>query len=61
MVTVLGPGEVLVIRMADWTPGQVREYQQVLDQWHFDGDLPFRAIVVFGDEMAVVKPAEPAP
>lgn len=55
-LTVLGPGEVLVIRTADWTPSQAREYQRALDAWHYDGGLPFRAIVVHGDEMAVVKP-----
>lgn len=55
-LTVLGPGEVVIIRTASWTPGQAWEYQQELDRWHAGGNLPFRAIVVHGDELAVVKP-----
>jgi hypothetical protein len=60
-VTVVKPGETLVVRAdQDWTPNQVREVQDWLDCWHFDGNLPFRVIVLPGEEFAVMK-AETAP
>lgn len=53
-VTVVKPGETLVIRCRDWTPAQVEQYQDYVDSaW---GDLPFRVLVVIGDEFAVVPP-----
>jgi len=55
-VTVVKPGETLVIRGRDWTPMQTREIQQVMDGLHEDGQVPFRALAVFGDELAVAEP-----
>jgi hypothetical protein len=56
-VTVVKPGETLVIRGRDWTPNQVREIQQVMDAMHEDGQIPFRALATFGDELGVVQQA----
>ena len=55
-LTVVKPGETLIMR-PDWnaTPNQVRELQEWLDRWHFDGDLPFRVIALPG-EIAVTQP-----
>ena len=57
-VTVVRPGEALVVRMADLTPAQLREWQQALDAWHEDGKLPFRVFVFIGDELGVMKAGE---
>jgi hypothetical protein len=59
-VTAVGPGETLVIRGRDWTPGQVHEIQRSLDAMHEAGRIPFRALAVFGDELGVVKSGEAA-
>jgi hypothetical protein len=57
--TVLEPGETLLIRPdANWTPNQVRYYQEFLDDWHHSGDLPFRVLVLPGEEFAVAKAAQ---
>jgi hypothetical protein len=58
-VTVVRPGETLVIRGRNWTPLQVREIQQVMDAMHEDGRIPFRVLAVFGDELGVVQPPAP--
>lgn len=58
-VTVVKPGETLVIRSRDWTPHQAEMYQEFLDARHAAGGLPFRVVVVIGDEVAVTPP-EPA-
>ena len=58
-VTVVKPGETLVIRGANWTPNKVREIQQVMDAMHETGRVPFRTLAVLGDELAVAQP-EPA-
>jgi hypothetical protein len=57
-VTVVAPGETLVIRVSDLTPNQMREYQESLTQQHEWGSLPFRCLVVYGDELGVRR-AEP--
>ena len=49
---VVRPGETLVIRVADWNPEQVEYYQEDLDT----RGLPFRVLVVIGDELAVARP-----
>ena len=54
-VTVVKPGEALVLRTENWTPNQVREYQDVLDRWHDGGGLPFKVVVVIADELGVVE------
>ena len=59
-VTVVKPGETLVIRGANWTPNQVREIQQVMDAMHEDGRIPFEVLAVFGDELGVLHLPEDA-
>ena len=57
-VTVVRPGETLVIRVPDsWTPNQAREYQRYADEATERGRIPFKVLVVTGDEFAVVQPA----
>ena len=53
-VTVVKPGESLVVRVP-WTttPGQLREYQRVMDSAE-GGQIPFKVLVVAGDELGVV-------
>jgi hypothetical protein len=58
---VVKPGETLVIRVRDWTPTQVDMYQEYLENRHAGGEIPFRPIVVIGDELAIVKPETEAP
>lgn len=49
-LTVVKPGETLVMRPdPNITPNQLRELQRWLDDWHSEGDLPFRVIVLPGD------------
>lgn len=55
---VVKPGDALVIRKADLTPDQAREYQQALTCWHERGDLPFPVFVFVGDELGVVESRE---
>jgi hypothetical protein len=56
-VTVVRPGETLVIRGdRNWTPMQVREVQDMLDgaaEWR---DLGFKVLVVPGEELGVAEP-----
>jgi hypothetical protein len=53
-VTVVKPGETLVIRCRDWTPDQAEQWQEYIDAaWR---DLPFRVVVVIGDELGVASP-----
>jgi hypothetical protein len=55
-VTVVKPGETLIIRgQPEWTPVQVREVQDALNSIREDGNLPFRAIVVPGAELGVTE------
>jgi hypothetical protein len=55
-VTVVKPGETLVMRGRNWTPNQVREIQEWMDREHESGRLSFKVLAVFGDELAVVQP-----
>lgn len=48
---VVKPGETLIIRMRDWNADQVDQYQEYLDHQR----LPFRVLVVVGDELAVAE------
>lgn len=57
--TVVGPGEVVLIRVSDLTPAQMVDYQRSFNEQHDCGAIPFRAFVVYGDEVAKVAP-EPA-
>ena len=54
-VTVIQPGETLVIRGRNWTPNQVREIQDWLDTEHATGRITFKALAVPGDELAVTQ------
>ena len=55
-VTVVKPGEVLVIRApGDWTPGQLREYAEHLE--YYAGEMGIRAMVVVGDGLGVAEAA----
>ena len=55
-VTVVKPGEVLVIRApGDWTPNQLREYAEHLE--YYAGEMGIRAMVVAGDGLGVAEPA----
>jgi hypothetical protein len=56
-VTVVKPGETLIVRGTNWTPGQTRVIQQVMDEMHELGIVPFKALAVFGDELGVAEPA----
>jgi hypothetical protein len=58
-VTVVKPGEALVVRIADLTPNQHREYQQAVREWHERGDLPFQVFIFIGDELGVVRSSDP--
>ena len=53
---VVKPGETLVIRIRDWNADQVDCYQEYLDARHQAGEIPFRPLVVIGDELAIVQP-----
>lgn len=55
-VTVVKPGETLVIRSRDWTPEQVEYYREYLGHMADAGEIPFRPLVVIGDEVAVAQP-----
>ena len=54
-VTVVKPGETLVIQERNWTPEQVREIQQWMDVEHADGRISFKVLVVIGGELAVAE------
>lgn len=55
-VTVVKPGETLVIRVPEgWTPEQVGEYQRYADYASDEGTIPFRVLVVTGEELGVAE------
>jgi hypothetical protein len=54
-VTVVKPGETLVIRDRNWTPSQMREIQQWMDADRESGRISFKVLVVPGDELGVVE------
>jgi hypothetical protein len=57
-VTVVKPGETLVIRCGlDWTPGQIREIQDMYDEVTRYRELGFTVLVVPGDELGVAEAA----
>jgi ribosomal protein L16 Arg81 hydroxylase len=56
-VTVVKPGETLVIRGdRNWSPNQLREVQDWLDKAAEWRDLPFKIVVVPGEELGVAEP-----
>jgi hypothetical protein len=54
-VTVVRPGETLVVRGGDWAPYRVRELQEALDTMIAARGLKFSVLVVPGDELAVAQ------
>jgi hypothetical protein len=55
-VTVVKPGETLVIRDRNWTPNQARELQCAMDAVREDGRIGFKVLIVLGEELGVVQP-----
>jgi hypothetical protein len=56
-VTVVKPGETLVIRVPDsWTPEQAGAYQQVANEAREDGRISFPVVIVPGEQLAVARP-----
>lgn len=58
-VTIVKPGEWLVVRVTDLTPSQMREYQLIMNEQHDAGWLPFRVLIVHGNELGIA-PGGPA-
>lgn len=57
-VTVVKPGETLVIRGdRNWSPNQMREVQEMLEHMIQYLDLHFKALVVPGEELGVAEAA----
>ena len=60
-VTIIQPGEVLVIRVAgNWTPSMVRECQEAFESMAGYRDLDIAILFVPGEEFAVARPPAPA-
>ena len=58
-VTVVKPGETLVVRVGfDLRPEQVRELQVAADDMCEYRDFPFKVLVFPGEELAVAEPGE---
>ena len=54
-VTVVKPGETLVIRGRDWTPSQISEMQRYIDFMGEEGVISFKVLIAPGDELGVVQ------
>ena len=55
-VTVVKPGETLTVRVPwDTKPAQVAEYQRYVNEAIENGYIPFRVLVLGGDELGVVQ------
>lgn len=55
-VTVVRDNETLVIRVSmSLTQGQVDEYQRTANDYYREGFIPFRVVVVQGEELAVAE------
>jgi hypothetical protein len=55
-VTVVKPGETLIIRDRNWTPNQVREIQQWMDDEYQSGRIGFKVLAIIGEELGVAEP-----
>jgi hypothetical protein len=53
-MAVVAPGEILIVRVSGFSPYQVREYSDALNE---PGYLPFRVLVVEGEELGVARTA----
>ena len=62
-VTVVKPGEVLVIRVPDFSPNQLREYGESVERWMAHNAPGVRCLVTIGEELGVVEAesADPKP
>ena len=60
-VTVVKPGETLVIRDRNWIPSQVNEIQRWMDDEHESGRISFKVLALIGEEMAVTEAGGEAP
>jgi hypothetical protein len=58
-VTVVKPGEVLVIRTTDLTPNQMREYQEAVNWWVAENAPEVKVLVIHGEGGQIVR-QEPA-
>jgi hypothetical protein len=54
-VTVVKPGETLVIQGQNWGPSHVREIQDWMDAERDSGRIGFKVLAVIGDEMGVAE------
>jgi hypothetical protein len=59
-VTVVKPGEVLVIRVPGLTPEQLYEYNEAVKRWLGDLAPGVRSLVTIGEELGVAEALEPA-
>ena len=60
-VTVVKPGETLIIRVPlTWTPTMVSDYNTTIQDVHEMMELPFRAMVVPAEGLAVAEPESDA-
>jgi hypothetical protein len=58
-VTVVKPGETLVIRVPEtWSPTNAQMYQERADEATGDGTIPFRVVVVIGAELGIAEAPE---
>lgn len=61
-VTVVAPGETLVVRVpGSWTPEQAEHYQEYADAATACGRISFPVLVVIGEELAVAPAAPQGP
>jgi hypothetical protein len=56
-VTVVTPGELLVIRAPDLTPEQLYEYNEVVKRWLGDLAPGVRCLITIGEELGVAEAA----
>ena len=61
-VTVVKPGETLVVRVPlTWTPDDVNRYSRTIGELNEALDLPFRTLVVPAEELGVAEAPEGVP
>lgn len=59
-VTVLGPGDVLVIRRPSFTAQQAREIREQADAFNATHGTSVKVMAIVADEMAIVPAADTA-
>lgn len=60
-VTVVKPGETLVIQGRNWTPAQMRDVQDWMDRERESDRISFKMLAVLGDELAIAEAPEGVP